>query len=220
LLVKIFVSKMRKEGPTKALKAAFKYACYICKSKRPRMLWRFSDSIPPPDSYKRNLVRQCAHRFSLRILIETGTYFGEMVDAVRNEFDCIASIELDDVLYERAAGRFAKWGHIRIYHGDSASVLPEILKSVSQPCLFWLDSHYCGGVTAKGSKVTPVVEELGTILAHPIEAHVILVDDARCFRGVGDWPTLEALRNLVITARAGWVFEVRHDIIRIYSLSP
>ena len=228
-LATIFFSKMRKEGPATALKAAFKYAYGICKSNYAKLamqswarflLFRLSNSIPPPDSYKQNVVRQYAGRFSLRILVETGTYLGEMVDSVRNKFDYIASIELDNVLYQRAVLRFAKWSYIRLYHGDSASVLPAILRSVNQPCLFWLDGHCSGGVTAKGLKETPVVEELRAILAHPIEDHVVLVDDARCFRGVGDWPTLEVLRSLVRTARPSWVFEVQHDVIRIHRSRP
>jgi hypothetical protein len=38
MLISVFFSKIRKEGLTKALKAAFRYAFHVCKSKRPRIL--------------------------------------------------------------------------------------------------------------------------------------------------------------------------------------
>jgi hypothetical protein len=181
-----------------------------------RSLWRLSNFIPPPNSYKQDTVKQYGERFHLNTFIETGTFLGDMVNAVRRDFDNIASIELDDTFYHRAALRFANWNYIKIYHGDSAEVLPKILRSVTQPCLFWLDAHYSEGRTARGLKETPIVEELRAIFAHPVKRHVILVDDARCYRGIGDWPTLEALRTLVRTERPNGIFYVQHDIIRIH----
>jgi hypothetical protein len=160
------------------------------------------------------VVKEFGERFSLRLLIETGTFLGDMVYAMRNQFDHIISIELGNVLYLHAVLRFIGQRHIRILHGDSTRVLVEILGWLREPALFWLDAHYSGRVTAKGNIETPIVEEVMAIVAHPIKQHVILIDDARCFNGVGDYPTLHTLRALV--ARPGFVFEVRDDIIRIY----
>jgi hypothetical protein len=174
--------------------------------------------LPPPDLWKQRVVKEYADRFSLKLLIETGTYLGEMVFAMRDQFNRIISVELDKVLYLRAVLRFLKLRHIRILHGDSARVLPRILRSLREPALFWLDAHYSGGITARGKKETPIVEELMAILAHDIKEHVILIDDARCFDGAGDYPTLGTLRSLV--ARSDLALEVRDDIIRIHPAKP
>ena len=45
-------------------------------------------------------------RFSLDMFIETGTYIGEMVNAVRSRFKKIYSIELGPELYQKAVKRF------------------------------------------------------------------------------------------------------------------
>jgi len=169
---------------------------------------------PPPDVWKQRVVRQHGERFSLRVLVETGTFLGDMVYAMQDQFDHIISIELGNVLYLHAVLRFIRLRNIRILHGDSARVLVKVLGWLREPALFWLDAHYSGGITTKGNKETPIVEELMAIFAHPIKGHVILIDDAREFNGTKDYPTLDTLRVLV--ARHGFVLEVRDDIIRIY----
>ena len=189
---------------------------------RQYQLWewvRAGKSIPPPDIVKQRIVKEYAKGFRLRMFVETGTYMGEMVNAVKNRFDQIYSIELGLELSENAKKRFAGKKNITIVHGDSGEVLGEVLDHVNQPCLFWLDGHYSGGTTAKGEVETPIRRELSRIFNHSIASHhVILIDDARCFVGDHDWPAIEELRNM--SSSAGFdAFEVKHDIIRIHKLA-
>jgi hypothetical protein len=180
---------------------------------------RAGKPIPPPVKFKQQIVKEYAKRFRLRIFVETGTYMGEMVNAVKNRFDQIYSIELGLELYENTKRRFADKKNITIIHGDSGEVLDEVLGHVNQPCLFWLDSHYSGGITAKGEVETPIRRELSHIFNHSIASHhVILIDDARLFIGEHDWPTIEELRNM--SSSAGFdAFKVKHDVIRIHKLA-
>jgi len=172
--------------------------------------------LPPPPEYKQRVVAEYARRFALRILIETGSYMGDMVEACRTKFDHIVSIELDPYLYEQAKARFAQFKHIQIYEGDSAQVLPLLLTNMVCPCLFWLDAHYSGGITASGMVETPIEQELRTIMAHPVLGHVILIDDAHCFTGIGGYPDYVALQGLVLHQRPDWMLEMKDDIIRIH----
>ncbi|MBE9547029.1 MAG: hypothetical protein IMF10_06005 [Proteobacteria bacterium] len=172
--------------------------------------------VPPPDLVKQKTVKGYARKFSLDTLIETGTYLGDMVDATRDTFGRIFSIELDDALYERARKKFSKFDYISIVQGDSGEVLPVILADIKQPCLFWLDGHYSGGITAKGRLETPISQELYHILAHSVEGHVILIDDARLFTGRDNYPTIEEIQELVFKRHPDWIFEVKNDIIRIH----
>ena len=175
--------------------------------------------VSPPEGLKQRIVKEYAKRFRLRMFVETGTYLGEMVNAVKNRFDQIYSIELGLELYENAKRRFADKENITIMHGDSGEVLDELLGHVNQPCLFWLDGHYSGGITAKGGVETPIRRELSHIFNHSMASHhVILIDDARCFIGDRDWPTVEELRNMSRSAGFG-AFEVKHDVIRIHKLA-
>jgi hypothetical protein len=160
-------------------------------------------------------IKEYAHKFSSEIFIETDTYLGDMVEAVRDTFRRIISIEIDPWLAERARKRFSRYPHISILQGDSGQLLPNLLTKVTEPCLFWLDAHYSGGITTKGDMETPIVQELQCILRHPAE-HVVLIDDARNFVGQNDYPTLEAVQSLVNEIRPGWTLEVKDDIIRIH----
>jgi hypothetical protein len=160
------------------------------------------------------IVKKYAQKHRTRIFIETGTYLGDMVNAIRNDFDKIFSIELSTELYERVKKRFEKYEHISIFKGDSSSLLTEVLSNIKEPCLFWLDGHFSEGITARGEKETPVLEELKQIFSHPVEDHVILIDDARCFTGENDYPALEKIRELILGRYPDNVFEVRDDIIR------
>ncbi|MBI4494137.1 MAG: hypothetical protein HY690_15220 [Chloroflexi bacterium] len=119
-------------------------------------------------------------------------------------------------MYGRAKQLFALDEHVSILHGDSSDVLPEILSKIAEPALFWLDGHYSGGVTARGKYETPVWQELQHILNHSAAWHVILIDDARCFVGQSDYPTLQETRDLVWRKHPEWLFDVAHDIIRIH----
>lgn len=171
---------------------------------------------PPPHVVKEELIRDYAKKFKTNILIETGTYLGDMVQAMRKSFARIISFELDEALAKQAQKRFAGEAHIEIVQGDSGRLLGDQLSDIAEPCLFWLDGHYSGGITAKGSLETPIKNELQHILSHPVAGHVILIDDARCFTGENDYPTLQELQNFVNERKRGWQFSMEHDVIRIH----
>ena len=163
---------------------------------------------------------QYARKFSIDILVETGTYLCGMINAVKGFFSEIYSIEPDNSLFIKAKKRFINIKNIHIIQGDSSKVLPELLALIDYPCLFWLDAHYSGGITAKGNLYTPIIAELKSILSHKIKGHVILIDDTRCFIGSEDYPTIMALKEFVMKNRPDYLFEVKNDIIRIHKYMP
>ncbi len=178
--------------------------------------WQMSGKpVPPPHIVKRLIVKEYATKFSFNILIETGTYFGDMIYAVMDTFSKLYSIELDDEMYRNALNKFKRFKHIEILHGDSGEVLCKILGNISEPCLFWLDAHYSGGLTAKNEVETPIMQEIKTILSHHIRNHCILIDDARKFVGQSNYPTIERLKEFILSKRPDSLFDVQDDIIRI-----
>lgn len=179
--------------------------------------WKKNGRLGPmPDLMKQKIVKEYARKFSVLTMVETGTFFGDMIYATKNLFDRIYSIELEPVLCRRAQKRFSRFRHISIVQGSSAKVLPVILSDITQSCLFWLDAHYSGGITARDETETPIMQELTLIMNHPVAEHVILIDDAREFVGLNDYPTIENLQNFIHKQRPDWVFEVKDDIIRIH----
>lgn len=171
--------------------------------------------MPPPQAFKKQLIRDLARRFDTRVLVETGTHCGHTIAASLGAFDTIYSIELMDELYRHARGRFANHRKVKLRHGDSAHELPHILAEVSEPTLFWLDAHYSGDGTARAVCNTPILKELQTIASHQLKKHVILIDDARCFDGTNDYPTITACQDLAATFWPASGFDVTDDIIRI-----
>ncbi len=173
-------------------------------------------SKSPPQPYRRKIIKMYAKRFSINIFIETGTYLGNTVNAVKKNFKEIYSIELNKVLYLKAKQKFIKYKHINVKLGDSSEKLPEILSKIDGPCLFWLDAHYSGKNTSKTNVETPITKELLYILNHPNKNHIILIDDAHDFTGKNDYPTIPELKEM-INQYEEKVLIIKEDIIRIHN---
>lgn len=169
---------------------------------------------PPPHRLKQAVLRRYARQFGIRILVETGTYRGDMVQAMRAHFDSIYSIELSAELHAAAVARFAGVDSVTLLQGDSGSVLGQLVPTLKQPALFWLDGHYSGDITARGDEVTPVMAELAHVLASPL-GHVVLIDDGRLFDGSDGYPTLAELARTVKTLAPDAGLAVADDIIRV-----
>ena len=173
--------------------------------------------MPPPHFVKQDTVIEFAHGFNILVFIETGTYRGQMINAVKGTFSEIYSIELGTELFKQVQKEFAQAKHITILHGDSGEILGQILDRIRQPCLFWLDAHFSEGVTVGGAVDTPIRLELAQILKHPMaRRHVILIDDARLFTGEFDYPTIQELRALVDSIGFS-NFDIKNDTIRIFN---
>lgn len=173
--------------------------------------------VPPPHLVKQRTIREYAQRFGTTVFVETGTYFGDMVEAMKRHFSRTYSIELAAPLSEQARRRFAGDPRIEIIHGDSAIELGRLLARLEQPALFWLDGHYSEGVTARGAKDTPILEELTHILGSPQTGHVVIVDDARRFGADPAYPSLEELKVFIRSKRPDADIEVANDMIRVVS---
>lgn len=171
--------------------------------------------VPPPHTVKQGVLREYSKRYGLRILVETGTYYGDMVVAMSAHFDRIYSIELSRDLYDKALVRCKGMDNVVLVHGDSGSVLTNVLQLIDGPALFWLDGHYSEGVTARGERDTPICEELGHILSAASRAHVIIVDDARCFGVDAAYPSRDELSEIIKSKRPDYDIAVHDDVIRI-----
>jgi hypothetical protein len=183
--------------------------------RRVHLQWRLAGRpIPPPPLVKQRIVKEHLRRFGLRTFVETGTFAAEMTAAMRGVAHRIVSIELDPGWHARAVGRFRGCSDVELVHGDSGTRLPEVLTTIHEPALFWLDAHYSGPVTARGLIDSPIVAELEAIRAHPVRGHVVLIDDLRDFDGTGGYPKAADLVHWLREVDPGAHVEIRDDILR------
>lgn len=178
--------------------------------------WRIQGRpVWQPHLLKRQIIREYATKYSLRILVETGTFWGDMVNAMKSNFDQIYSIELSSFLNKMAVLRFKDFKTIELLQGDSGVELCNVVNRLRQPALFWLDGHYSGGITAKGIEDTPILKELRYILTSQNSGHVIIIDDARCFGQDPAYPSIETLCTYIKSINSSVDITIQDDCIRI-----
>lgn len=117
--------------------------------------------------------------------IETGTCGGQGTKAAEMAgYKTIHTIEIHEIQYNSTVKSFQDADEpildcdINFYLGDSRFVLPEILKTINEKCVFFIDAHdHIYGVAA--------YEELAIIKNHFIKNHTILIDDIPLYFGDG-----------------------------------
>jgi hypothetical protein len=108
--------------------------------------------------------------------IETGAYEGDGVQAALSAgFEIVCTIEL---LTERARNVLRRFHGcpVRVLLGDSAEILPWVLRDVPRATV-WLDAHDSTGEILTGDKY-PLKRELECLVG---TRHTILIDDVRLF---------------------------------------
>ncbi len=182
------------------------------------LIWKIKGKpVPPPHAIKQKTILSFNQNKQYKYFVETGTYLGDMIEALRYDFDELYTCELVPFIYEKAQERFKGSKNIHLVLGDSTHALPIIMEQLNGSAIFWLDGHYSGGDTG-WSDVNggcPIYDEIKTIFKSPFK-HTIVIDDARCFNGdaVG-YPKLEEFIQTVKSNYLVEFIEVKDDLIRI-----
>ena len=148
--------------------------------------------------------------------VETGTYLGETTDFLARRSAMVYSLEPSDELYAICQKRFLNRENIRLLHGTSEVIFPDLVRDLRGDIRFWLDGHASGGVTFQGKLATPVLEELRAIeqaMSH-YSSTVVLIDDMRCFEPqnpeFADYPSRDEL--VAWAVRNSFVWNIEHDV--------
>jgi len=128
---------------------------------------------------------------NLHLVVETGTFLGDMAAFLSARGFDVITIELDPTLAALARRRFAGNHRVQLIEGDSGSRLPAVVGQLTYPALFYLDAHYSGPGTGKGDIETPISAEIDLILQRAPAGSVVAIDDARCFGTEPDYPPLQ-----------------------------
>lgn len=111
-----------------------------------------------------------------RIFIETGTYRGDSTSAVIDKFCLVHTIELSEAWYKNAKEKFKDNKNVVCHLGDSPEVLAQLLPSIHEPVVFFLDAHYAGVHTARGAEENPLLREIKIISKRKYRDIVIIHD--------------------------------------------
>jgi FkbM family methyltransferase len=159
------------------------------------------------------LLKALRRQIPLEIFVETGTFEAGTTLAAAPLFRRVWTMELSAELHERARQKLAHLSHVEALCGSSPKMLRAFAPQWSAASvLYWLDAHWCGGVTGGATQECPLLGELDA-LGGLNEESVVLIDDARYFLGpppaphnAAHWPRLldviAALRQL----------STRHDL--------
>lgn len=168
-----------------------------------------------PSSVKWANILENKSIYSATHFVETGTFLGDTSFQMKDVFEHVDTIELDEKLAKMAESRFAPFKNVKVWQGDSGKKIVEVLQAISKDkiCLFWLDGHFSGGVTAKADLNTPISKEIEAIYQHG-KKHIILIDDARLFINCEeDYPPLQELIKQIKIYNPTADIVVKDDII-------
>ena len=71
---------------------------------------------------------------------------------------------------------------MEVINGDSITILPDLIESISDNVVFWLDGHYSGYGTGYGKYDFPALQECEIIDKHlKSKEAFIMIDDVRLF---------------------------------------
>ncbi|MEO7798852.1 MAG: hypothetical protein ABIY47_14145 [Opitutaceae bacterium] len=170
---------------------------------------------PPPDNHvhKVKRIRALGRKFGCETFIETGTFFGQTVAAVHRQFVKTFSVELSPELHRGNEIAFQRIRGVKIFRGDSSAMLDQMIRESTGRILYWLDGHYSGGVTAKGTEITPIFEEMETIKQHKRFDDCILIDDLRLFTGHHGYPLIAEVKNRIARLSPNYEITVDRDCL-------
>lgn len=142
------------------------------------------------------------------VFIETGTYMGHTVDLILSfdKYKTIHTIELNKDLYDKAVEKYKNEPRVKCWFGDSIHILPEIIKTLTEPATFWLDAHASGALPGGESGGSPIHEELWQIKKSITNEHTIIIDDCRLF-GSSEWSYAQVQTALNILLRINSKYE-------------
>lgn len=134
------------------------------------------------DEIKSVLERHLSYK-QIEVFIETGTYLGETIFPMAQFFRKLYTIELSPKHHKNGVEKAKQLGitNIEFIQGYTEDVLPDLIRSIREPAVFFLDAHFCGTGTDSEETTVPLLQELKAINRHRNFADLLILDDAFVF---------------------------------------
>ena len=174
-------------------------------------------------SLPKEIVLEFKEKGNFKNFIETGTYKGGSSFWAARHFDKVHTIEIDPAISKATASSPDCPKNIQFYVGNSKDVLPELIKKIDTPSLFWLDGHWCNISEIGKDLECPLMDELKAL--KDFGNSVILIDDARAFLGPlppphddSQWPRIDEIILLLKNQFPNNFVTIADDVI--YCIPP
>jgi hypothetical protein len=131
-------------------------------------------------------LRNYSKDYNLDTFVETGTFNGVTTEIASKIFKHVYSIELSEKLYCAAQEKFKSYTNVTCMQGDSPDVLVGLIENISEDALFFLDAHWAGDLSVRGTSDSPLLRELSILAKRNYTNNdLIIVDDVSFFNQKG-----------------------------------
>jgi len=153
---------------------------------------------------KSSFLKKMAELFEVDIFIETGTWRGDTLNNAKNYFKQLYSVEKRKTTYLETVKRFRNKNSIYLFCDDSPNFLSKILPTIDERIIFWLDAHDSIDSTA-------ILQEIEEIKKHCTKLPIILVDDIVDFARSNSYPSVQKLKNAILSIDKDYQFVLLFD---------
>ena len=145
-------------------------------------------------------------------VIETGTHTGHGAVRFATYFDNVHTVELSEDLYNETKSKYSHIPNINFYNNSSPEFLREILSTMEERCIIFLDAHGSGGDTVYDDRYgrygTPLLDELSAIKeSSKLNNHVIVIDDCDDL-GTMSYPSANEVESAIMEINSNYCVEL------------
>lgn len=167
------------------------------------------------------MVVSLRNRFYLRNFVETGAGYGDTSIAASHLFQNVYSVELCPGVFRDQFEEMQKHPHIRRECGTSVEWLEKWLPELTEPTLFYLDSHW-PGLGTKLAHECPLLAELDLLIPFLRSNDIVMIDNAGMFihpprppHDPSEWPSVDEIQGKI-----GDKFLLTHFDVFVISSEP
>jgi hypothetical protein len=157
--------------------------------------------------------------FGIKKFIETGTYRGNTAIWAAGLFDFVLTVENSKEIFEETYAKYGDSQKVNFVFGDSRLFLEKVVATLSDPALFWLDSHWCGSNSYGETDQCPLLSEIAE-LNKASAPQFILIDDARLFMAppplpneLAYWPAIDQVTDALKKGHHQYYIAIYEDVI-------
>src|SRR5205085_5338775 len=112
--------------------------------------------------------QRLVEKHQVKTIIETGTYLGESTVALSLMVPTIHTVEVNQKYFDRCVW-LQEFPNIHRHLGNSPDVIDQLIPTLDQPAMFFLDSHW--------GDHCPLWQEIDLIAKHAPDTSVIAIHD-------------------------------------------